>query len=154
MELGVVREPKRPRGLVVRPTYGVKIRKRIAEFIEQKCLALWCLQDDDFHKSVKVVDDSRPLHFDPCRLAYATFATDVITLNASTMVQMKQEWVDFICLHEIEHLRRNSLDEIKVNWWALQLGRRLGLNVETAYQNIAAIYTDRVKYTAPKERTS
>ena len=134
-KFGQTRVVRHERGGVVYPTHGVRIKRKLADVLEREHIVLWCLRQPDFGSSCKLHDNFKHEHL----LAYADYNTEVITLNAAVLVSMQQSFVDFCILHEIEHIRRGSRhSEEKIDRFALQLGRRLGLNVEAAYKYFSA----------------
>jgi hypothetical protein len=114
----------RAKGKVFYPTHGIRINPVIKQFIEREKIILICLEEKDFYNVLRLsnVYDGRKL------LGISFIYQDCIILNATSLKNKhSRAWIDYVCLHEIEHIRKRSTHELMVDKCAKKLAAKLGL---------------------------
>lgn len=109
---------------VLYPTHGIRINSKIIQFLKDEKITLLALESNDFYNIVEACKAYNKQKI----LGIAIIGQRLVILNATRLKKLhSQALINYVCLHEIEHIRKQSLDERYVDRCAKKLAFELGL---------------------------
>ncbi|MFA5135345.1 MAG: hypothetical protein WC505_06205 [Patescibacteria group bacterium] len=130
------RQSPQVEGGVTYPTHGIRVNAKIKELCRKEKISILCLESEDLVNIMRT--HSFPWASKTQLATYLGWALTyegVVLLNATLLRNAKPCLLNYVVLHEIEHIRYVETDEDITDRNAKALARRLGLDISCAKYN-------------------
>lgn len=127
------RSSPRSVGGILYPTHGLRISIKIKRLCEVERIIIVCLEGDDVANVMLGISyPTVPVKTLKPYYGWAHLYENMIFLNATALRSVKPCLLNYVCLHEIEHIRYVDEDEDATDRRTRILAKRLKLDIDCA----------------------